>query len=753
MFVCPQGMRERTKMMKFMSGKFGAFQRCFAAGIAALLVACGGGGSGGAGTPVVGPGSGASSPGTGTAVADDLVVVLSKSTLINSGTDSVTATVTSIDANRATIGGVPVSVSVDANAVVTTDATATDSKGVLTATITQGSDASVRPVTLTVKSGAVTRTVSFNVVQNPAPTTPQAARLTLTLNAFSVPNSGSTEVVATAAAIGSNQNALAGIPIQLSVTDGDPIAANSPSSFVIAGSTQTGSNGQVTGTVNIGADHSNRTVTVTATSGALTATAAFQVTGAQFTQASPVPSVVTAGQTGKVLYTLSDVNGNPMRGIPINVSGSSVTTQSGSTDLNGGFVFNYTAPNTPGATLQFTAKAGGVESKVSVTVAGGATTVPNAVAPVSKTLNLSSNVVPVNTATSSNQASVYAIFRDGSNAPIDNVRVLFDVTGDNGTGTIASTDYTKTPAVNNPVLSDASGTASTAYKPGSVSSPTNGVTVRACWKISDFLAGETVANCPAGNLLTTTLTIVSNPVSISIGTDNTITAGPSALTYIKKYVVLVVDSAGNPKADVQITPSLDLGAYSKGAWGYNAVTKKWERKPQGDYFTVLGDLGYSVGALKAVCPNEDLNRNGVIDSGEDTNSNGQLDPRKSDVAITLVGATKTDANGVAVLQLEYPKSLGSWVNFKITVTAAGVLSPPAYFPSGIPVALSSSSFAALTPQAAQRTPSWTYAAEVLNYLYTYASLPVAAADLGSDVDPPFKISPYGSDDLSCTSAK
>lgn len=688
--------------------------------IAAALAACGGGG-GSAGTPVVG-GGGASSPtGAASAVAADLVVVLNKSTLINSGTDSVTATITSIDTNRAAIADVPVTVSVNANAVVSTNATATNNNGVMTATITQGSDSSVRPVTLTVKSGEVTRAVTFNVVQNSSPTNPQAARLTLNLSAFSVSNSGSTEVTATAAAIDANQNALSGIPIQLSVADGPPLAANTPSSFVIASSTQTGANGQVSGTVNIGSDHSNRTVTVTATSGALTATAAFQVTGTQFTQASPVPSVVTAGQTGKVFYTLSDVNNNPMRGVPISVTGNGVASQSGTTDVNGDYTFNYTAPNTPGAVLQFNAAAGGVQVPVSVTIAGGATTVPNATQPVSKTLNLSANVVSVNTATSSNQVSVYAIFRDGSNAPISNVRVLFDVTGDNGTGTVGSAANT--------VLSDASGTASTTYKPGAVSSPTNGVTVRACWKTSDFVAGETVANCPAANLLTTTLTIVSNPVSISIGTDNKISSGPSGLTYVKKYVVLVVDSAGNPKPDVQITPSLDLGAFGKGDFVYNAGTKLWERIE-----VYPPPAGVTSGLLSAFCPNEDLNRNGVIDLTEDINGNKQLDPRKSDVAITLVGATKTDANGAAVLQLEYPKSLGAWVKFKITVTAAGVLSPPAYYPQGIPVSLPSLSWSGLGK-------SWL---AVEDYLYTYAWLPVATEDISTATPaPPFVVSPYG----------
>ncbi|MFG6432352.1 hypothetical protein [Roseateles sp. LYH14W] len=676
------------------------------------LAACGGGG-GDAGTSVFVPAPGASSPASAaSAVAADLVVVLSKNTMTNSGSDSITATVTSIDANRVAIGAIPVSFTVDANAVVTPGGTATDATtGVQTAIITQGADTSPRPVTVTVKSGSITRPVTFNVVQNSSPTNPQASDLTLTLSATNIDNSGSRTVVATATAVDVNRNALPGIPVQLTVSD--------TSAFIVAPSNQTNSNGQVTGTVSVGENRSNRTVTVIATSGTLSRTAAFQITGARFTQASPVPAVVAAGAAGTVQYKLTDVNSNPMVGVPIAVSGGGIAAKAGQTDLNGDYTFDYTAPNAPGTNLTITANAGGAEPAVTVVSipGGGSTGVPVVTTtPVAQALNLSADVVTINTGTTNNQITVSAFFRDAANAPIRNVRVLFGVTGDNATGSIGSGTNT--------VLSDASGTASTTYKPGSVSSPTNGVTIRACWKVSDFASTDTTTNCAAagGQLMTTTLTIVSNPVSISIGTDNTIGVGASTLTYVKRFVVLVVDSAGNPKSDVQITPSLDLGGFGKGFWRYNAVVARWERSPD------FGD----VGLLTATCPNEDLNRNGVIDTGEDVNTNKQLDPRKSDVAITLVGATRTDANGVAVLQLEYPMNLASWVNYKITVTAAGVLSPPAYYPLGIPVALPSKAFGAFAP--------WE---TVTDYLYTYVWLPVPAAALAAEGDPPFKLSPYG----------
>ncbi|MGQ3092691.1 MAG: hypothetical protein ACT6RP_04510 [Roseateles sp.] len=716
-------------MTKFDAWRRSAIRALLGGLLVGALTACGGGG-GDAGTPVVGPGTGASGPsGAASAVASDLVVVLSKNTLTNSGSDSVTATVTSIDANRVAVGGVPVSFSVNANALVTPAGNATNAQtGVLTATITQGSDTTTRPVTLTVNSGAVSRAVTFNVVQNSSPTNPQAHDLTLTLSSTNIDNSGSRTVVATATAVDANRNALVGIPVQLSVSDA--------SAFLVAPSNQSNANGQVTGTVSIGQDRSNRPITIVATSGTLTRTAAFQVTGARFSQASPVPAVAAVGSAGTVQYTLTDVNSNPMAGVPISVSGQGVTTRTGNTDLNGAYKFEYVTPNAPGTSLTIKALAGGVESTVTIPIpGGGSTTVPVATNPVATALNLSADVVAVNTANTSNQVTVNAFFRDGNNAPIPNVRVLFRVVGDNGTGAISSDSNT--------VLSDSSGTASTTYRPGGVSSPTNGVTLQACWKTTDFAATDSAANCTAvgGQLLSTTLTIVSNPVSISIGTDNTIATGASGLTYVKKYVVLVVDSAGNPKADVQITPSLDLGSNLKGFWQYNKGATRWERAPRGDYAALFSSTA-ALGELNAICPNEDLNRNGVIDGGEDVNGNKQLDPRKSDVAITLVGATKTDANGVAVLQLEYAKSLGSWVSFKITVTAAGVVSPPAYYPIGVPVLLPSRSHASLMGQAAAALPP-TYANVVVNYLYTYAELPVAAGDLTAESDPPFMISPYG----------
>ena len=658
--------------------------------LTAVLAACGGGGGGGdAGCSVFSSCGGTpGTPGTTVGVAAKLDIVLSKDALANSGSDSLTATVYAVDSKGVTVANAPVSLSVD-KAILTPSGTSTGNDGTVTATITQGSDSTVRTVTVTAVSGTVTSTVSFNVVQSVATSTPQAADLSISPDVSSVSNSGSAVVTITAVAVDSKRNALSGIPIQLSV-DSNAIIA-------VSGS-QTDTAGKVTGVVNIGSDHSNRTITVTATSGTLTKTTAFRVNGASMQ--APANLVLAPSTAGTVIFKLVDVNQNAMVGQAVAVSATGLPAGSGTTDANGEYKYNFTTPATAGV-IRVTGTGGGTSAFTDLTVTSGSSSIPAATqTPSAATPQVFPNVVPVNDANTNNQATLVVNFVDASNKAVANVRVRFDVNDANYTDT---SQYGKISQQS--VYSDASGNASTSFKPGAIASPTNGQTIRACWKTTDFTSAT---DCP--NQVTSTLTVVSAPVSISIGTDDKIYNGSSTLTYVKKYVVLVVDAAGNPKSDVQITPTLDLAGFAKGQWTWGGTS--W----------VKNQL--------AVCPAEDLNRNGVIDSTEDVNGNGQLDPRKSDVSISLSGSTKTDSSGVAVIQVEYPKNVAGWVFYKITASAAGVLSPPAYYPSGNPVALPSTQYSG--------------GMNVVSYLNAYDLLVVESSALGSQTAPPaFQYSPYG----------
>lgn len=616
-------------------------------GVGSTLTSCGGGG-GAAGTPLLGGGSSA-------VVTDDLALTIlgGKSTVPNTGAEQVTITVTALDRARNVIGNAPVSVSVNNNAFVTPSGTTTDkTSGQITAAVSIGSDHTNRTITVTATSGAVSRSITFDVVTG-VNTAPLAADLTLLLSTTNISDSGSDVVNVTVTAVDASRNALPGIPVSFKIDQ---------NAVLVPAGNATDTQGQVTAKANIGGDRSNRLVTITASSGLLVKTASFLVTGAKL-QGTAVPALPVAGSTGnKVDYRLTDVNLNPMAGVPITITAPGLTPVTDVTDSNGAYVYLYTAPTTPGP-IDITALAGGATTVQTVTVPSGTSTVP-AASPtvVSASVSASPNVVKVNTTGTANRAEIRAMFLAANNAPVKNVRVRFDLNGDvnNVGGTFSSGT--------NLVYSDALGVATTNYSPEAKSSPTDGVTIRACWDYNDFVASA----CP--NQATATLTVVGQPYSISIGTNEAIQISADNLTYIKNFVLLVVDSAGNAVPDVQITPSVDLVAYFKGHYSWNGTS--WIR------------------TQNARCLNEDINRNGLIDlfpggtpPTEDINGSLALEPRKSDVAISMVGSTKTDASGTAVLQLQYAKSVASWDSFKITASAAGVLSPPAYYPVVGPEAL------------------------------------------------------------------
>jgi hypothetical protein len=468
--------------------------------------------------------------------------------------------------------------------------------------------------------------------------TPTAADLSVVLSRTSVNNSGSETVTATVTAVDASRNALADIPVAFSVDN---------SAVATVSGTATDSSGQVIATIQIGADKTNRIITVTATSGSIAKTAAFTVTGAKL-NATVQTALVAPGAQGTILYRLTDFIGAPMVNIPITASASGVAQGTGFTDTNGEYKYTFTAPATAG-TLNFTAAAGGATADPhTVLVQSGPGAIPAVTTPItSASISANPSVVAVNTATTDNRTELRALFRGASNVPIANVRVKFDLNGDanNIGGTIAAGGAV--------VYSDANGVATTSYSPGARSSPTNGVTIRACYYTDD--ASASAGGC--AQFATNTLTVASEALSVSIGTNNLIEIGPSGLTFIKKYVVLVVDAAGNPKSDVQITPSLDLLSYLKGFYGYNGTV--WTRSAP-------------IGFTGPTCSNEDVNRNSVLEGGEDTNGNGRIDPRKSDVAISIFGSGKTDSAGTAVLQIEYPQNVATWVNFQILVAAGGI---------------------------------------------------------------------------------
>jgi hypothetical protein len=463
-----------------------------------------------------------------------------------------------------------------------------------------------------------------------------AETLTIQLDKTSITNSGTDTVVAIATAATAGGETVTGVAVSFAVDSG--------ATFTTSG-TETDAEGTVTATVNIGSDKSNRTITITATSGTLTATATFTVTGSTLTSTAS-PAVVVPSSTGNnVIFVLKDAAGSAMANQAISIAAGAAGTANGFTDSNGAYTFTYTAPATAGL-VSVVANAGGVEKVQDVQVQASGSIPPAVGTAKSATVAANPSVVAPNVdATSNNRAEVRALFLDASNNPIPNMRVRFSV--NNAYGTFATGD--------NIVYSDANGVAATGFIPSARTSPTNGVIITACYANVDFAA------CGSGGVtpITTTLTVAAEPLSITIGTDRKIVIDD--LTYQQRFVVTASDIAGRPKANVDITPSIDLQYYFKGRYVY--VGGSWVSSCT-DPTVCSTILQPPIG-----CQNEDTERTGFYQMTEDINENGKLDPSRADVLISAEGSTKTDENGQVVLRISYAKNLGSWLQYQILVSA------------------------------------------------------------------------------------
>lgn len=465
-----------------------------------------------------------------------------------------------------------------------------------------------------------------------------AADLIVSLSTAQLANTGSATANVTVTAIDASRNAIAGVPVTISA-DGNAVVSVS--------GTKTGTDGTITGKISTGSDRGNRVITVTATSGTIAQTAMLQVVGTTITSVL-VPAVIAPATAGQVQYHVVDQAGNAManQAVQIVATGLTPPEQTGTTGPNGDFVFAYTSPSATGAYV-ITANIGGKTDTQTLQVQT-TSTVPAVPAGITPSASISANpsVVAVNaTGSEANRSEIRVLFLGANNLPVPNMRVKFDLNGDpNSIGGKFTTGSTV-------LYSDANGVVTTAYVPGTRSSPTDGVTIRACYGKAD--SDPNLLNCGTSKLVT--LTVTSEPLGVTIGTNELIIV--NELTYQKKFVVSVSDSAGVAKPDVNVVVSLDLPNYRKGQYVISGTA--WVKNGAPPTFD------------QAICANEDTNRNGVLENGEDANADGQLWPRKPDVLISLL-QSKTRADGTVELVITYAKDHGSWVDAFITVSASGV---------------------------------------------------------------------------------
>jgi hypothetical protein len=252
------------------------------------------------------------------------------------------------------------------------------------------------------------------------------------------------------------------------------------------------------------------------------------------------------------------------------------------------------------------------------------------------------------------QSKIIALLRDKDGNLVKGKRVFFrveDITG----GYISPSS----------AVTDSAGQANVTYYAGGSSSSSKGVSVYA--RVEGVNSLYCTDDQPNKAECIVSLTVALRKAFITLGTGNTITIVNST-TYAHPYTVLVTDVNGAPIKDAQLVLSLIPTEYAKGF--YQLVDDVWEQ------------------AVTAACLNEDVNRNGILDQGEDRNQDGQLQPGNvvtfaADAASVVENntiAVKTDRTGFANFSIIYPKSYSHWVKVLLTARTSGLESEESLLP-------------------------------------------------------------------------
>lgn len=488
-----------------------------------------------------------------------------------------------------------------------------------------------------------------------------AASLVVNLSKTSVSNTDATPVDVTVTAVNSSGVVVAGAPVSFEVTGG----------LLIRGAEATDASGKLTAKVDFSADKSNRVVTVKVRSGSASETRSFSVTGIRIATTA-VPAIVEPGDIGSLDVVVGDAANSPISGLTVSASSPAGTTSKLTETAPGTYRYTYTVPPSYSQDqFVITVSAAGVSQTQSIAVQqGGSSSIPAAVGTIGTTaLTIDPDVIPANEpGSSANQATVRLKVFDSAGEPMPNVRVSFD---QNRAATSRGTFSTGTSVI----YTNADGVATASFIPGEGTTGNNGLVLRACYSKTDFTAatdGQAVvgdAACPFAQ--TQSGTIVKDAFNVTIGPNDKIEETSDGLRYVVKYVVQVVNASGQAKANVQITPTLDLLGYDKGSWvkgegGWSQVSSL----SSGALYPDLDNGSIFYGG----CPNEDVDRNGVNAGlpSEDFDNDKLLEPRKSDAAISFIdpAQTKTDATGAVGLQVTFLKNVASWLRIKIYVTGA-----------------------------------------------------------------------------------
>jgi hypothetical protein len=479
-----------------------------------------------------------------------------------------------------------------------------------------------------------------------------------------VPNGQNNAFSFTVSVVDANRNAISGVSLQITLGDISGGASLAGGPFV------TDAQGKAKVDVSIGSIKRDRTVVIRAAAGSVVREGSFEIVGSAM-QVTLIPGNPNPGSTVTAEVALTDSSNSAIANEPLTLTTPQGINGPINTNGQGRAVFSFTAPALAGTyTLQVTGSGITATRSFQVVGAGGGTTIPPAVGPIlGADLSATPAVVSINTGgATTNRAQLRAVFLGAGNSPISNVRTRFAIIPGASGGTLGAGEFLTSGS--QLLLSDGSGVSTTEYVAGSRSSPTDGVLVQVCYSLTDFPVGQ----CP--NSRTATFTVAANPLSITIGVNNEIEKIDNNLRYLKRYVVQVSDSAGQPVRQALVSFSLDIYKYGKGVWTQPYATDVVTPTPGTNTFTITrvpppddgaDNLGSS--GVNTWCPTEDTNRNQQLEGLEDRDGDGALDPRQASIIIEAPGGNRTNDSGAMILEVKYPMDVGGWLAYSVTASA------------------------------------------------------------------------------------
>ena len=232
-------------------------------------------------------------------------------------------------------------------------------------------------------------------------------------------------------------------------------------------------------------------------------------------------------------------------------------------------------------------------------------------------------------------STISAVVNDSNGNLVKNKRVKFVLEDISGGSIFPATAVT-----------DSSGKASTVYTSNSISA-------------KDGVSVTTVVEDTPGIEDVVKLTVADRELFISLGTGNELEELGST-DYVKEYSVFVTDGDSNAVEGIELTISALPYKYYKGYWYafYDGNDFKQWGSRGADGLEETSDIFIPAKS----CDNEDINFDGILQVGEDSNGDFKLTPGNK---VSVEGAVTTDINGRATIRLIYSQSYATWLDIKL----------------------------------------------------------------------------------------